>query len=446
MSGGHWFSKIGSGSRMKLLNLFLVSCLVVSPSVAVGSSDEDDMRDLPRPSFVDLGCVVRAYLSASDGFAIQELELDPDAARSLDGLARSLGSSPLYQTLLSKTKKWNAVPEWDAEAYYRQALVAERPFVDKFNDEVLGKIDSTLDSPKKSRRFRQILTQNMLRRGEFDGLITLHDIDVDLEDYLALQKEIRDIGKGSRAPSEETLRYRGGLRLVEEHLSPDEIARAAGEEYSGDLGKRKPATPTRLDLVPLEIINKPPIQVALSLTIEQVISLRETLDSLNRKYNERKEFDVATFGQDAKSVGELMDSWNADIVQRLEQILSDDQMLRLRQLVFQRHVRDLFIAKALQITGEPYDRSVDRGDASNWVQAEVYYKRQAYQLKRGFDIFASLVGSRKVERLCGKIVLSPSIYRTLDRKRDTEAMNQAIRILSEEKLTKPKSNPRREAP
>jgi len=199
--------------------------------------------------------------------------------------------------------------------------------------------------------------------------------------------------------------------MLSPKMSEEELAEVAGEEYAGLLGAQEvdivvdpPATAiTRL-------LAMPGVQVELGLTREQAAScsllgkeLSEHIRVVMRQANTRSD---AGTKEDRERAKESQKTIQSSVAERL----NPSQHRRLRQILFQYYVRCQDIDAALSVAGIEQTKT-NKVDETLWndVEAEAFYIGQLAQLKRGMEVFRPVVGDRRLERLCGKLVLSHSV-------------------------------------
>ena len=143
-----------------------------------------------------------------------ELDLDTEDIRQFVELFRAWSTSPEKLDLWEiKRNASQALDFSSCEDCYR-SFVFYTNQMNAINDIFLSEIDETLDSEEKSKRFRQLLRQNLLRLGDYECFLRTVEVEITPTQYKVFydgfngfpeQRQI-DIEKRSRSESKGVLK------------------------------------------------------------------------------------------------------------------------------------------------------------------------------------------------------------------------------------------------
>lgn len=365
-----------------------------------------------RPAMVTLGVAQTASAVASTTWIGNELGLDREVSGKLLAIAlrRHSDSKQLVQ-IREKYQHWAS--HWKMESYFQKGFVAESQLVESFNATVLEEIDSILDDEKRSARFRELYTQQLIQALDFDTVFRLNEITPKLDEYRALHLALSANEKTSRPGSmfaqqraslfEQQYLYEAAIRHVLGGWLPDaDRAKTLSvyllpSNHAGELG-------AAFDDAPWRLIATPAIQLELKLTAAQARKCSLSAAKSVRAISEDVAFELEASLSEEDYAKRVKD-FHEKMMQEISGLLDPAQMETLRLLLFQYFLVHEHPRLAMAAVGKDYDKSKRPWDIWYDVQTEAKYNQFVDSLKSGMQALAASVGKRKVRHICGKLVL-----------------------------------------
>lgn len=414
----------------------------------MGMAVVSNAAEFTKPNHMSFGCLNSAYSFASNGHCALELRLDKKEAAKLKDATWPYFRSAKSQEFRKSIRQWR-VEVSDLDDYY-DVFTRAKPYALQFNKEMFSIVDDVLETSSRKKRFRELLTQANLRKGDFDCLMRMHDLDVDRMKFRELQTKLHEAHQLLNVNTLQHLelsQYRIAKRMLSTQIDADELARIAGEDFLGDLGVRRgsSAAQTDFDEVPLMLLSRSKVLVELEVTARQLEELRPRLKELRNDYNAKSAVQLASLGGNPKDIQDELTGWNKAVHSQISEVLNEVQLNRLRQLVFQHHLRSFNLQLALN-AAERNDVRIEIDPLlSRWVQIEAFYESQIASFNQHYEILAWLVGERECRRLCGKVNIVHSLWRHHDIDRDEEILRavQARHSFPPRRKPNPRRNPRR---
>ena len=401
--------------------------------------------DSKRSVKTNMGCLIFAYLAAQDYHAQQQLDLDREEKQQLLSFA-VIKDIEEYKYFRKALRSWDGQDK-GVDACYRK-IEKERPFVQAWNKKMLQRVDDVLVDSKRKHQYRQLLSQMMLRFADFDGLLSLHGIQLELSEYKRMHKLIDERLTKSTVGTEQRFFYRAAMKLLAKHVADDVLQQMAGKEFAfTKVSSSGPEYPikTRFDTGSLELLSMPEVVIELGLSADQLTAIVNMRKKMRALVDEEAAVRAAAVQRDPRELAARAAEWNKELHQSIDAILTKEERRRLRELVFQYHICSDEPVKAFYAFEEDCPESVWRDTDWNFVRAEAFYAKQAHALKGGFDIFSEVVGKTRAQRLCGQLLLSPSPHTLTDPDKDNEIVTRILVEFGLDRL--PKSvNPRRTRP
>lgn len=284
----------------------------------------------------------------------------------------------------------------------------ERGEAEKLKSSFFSLVDEVLTKRRTKLRFKELLTQRMIQRGDWSGLIVLHDLRVDrskLKDVLVRSTaSVHGHGQGTR----DILRARAAKRLLSEVHDSVPVDSAFGVECEFTLCAKSPGPVVGYDPSWQELLGKATVIRELKLSVAQVVKLRLVLEQLNSKYTLPNATKYAVGVLLTTNVEEMFADWNSAIEKAISEVLTDEQTKRLRELVFQSHLRNLEFERAL--AGAKFPQKKLDPNMHVWVQSEEHYRNWMLSFSNGMKDFVELVGALKAKSLVGEISLPASVF------------------------------------
>ena len=113
----------------------------------------------------------------------------------------------------------------------------------------------------------------------------------------------------------------------------------------------------------------------------------------------------------AREISALMERWREEQWKHVGNVLEEDQVVRLKQILFQHHCSRVQIPWALFMAAKPFDPdNRDHGMIANDVQEQANFRWQAERLSKAFDALAETIGKSKARKVCGELTVFPHIF------------------------------------
>ena len=416
---------------MRSAAILLLSSLVCSSAIAERYA-------------TNYGILFTAYLCPRSFVGITELKLDEVQ------LAQLVRLNSDFRTEFADLHKefWKWTPDSD---YFRDGYVAKTEFAEKINARILADIDGVLETDDQRNRFRELLTQRLIAEFQFDGVLRLHKIKVTKQQHRQLVKAA--VQAVEDLPTFEEVRYESMLIGLASEIAQEDLAEAAGEPFTKPLRIGEWAFD---GVCPLEIYDPAPLKLIMRLEIqvELKFSAKQTLLTFSESSKDLREFPNAVTQRinailqqanekqrkkDEESLTADMQLWSSKRDDFINDLLTEEQAQRFRELLFQYDVKNGRLSHAAQLAGIPLsDQQVE--DARMKGQRVHHFREQTEKLKAGLGVLEELIGQRRPFQICGKISLLPRTHP--DAESDWER-NTRLEFEARTSGTQERRNPRR---
>ena len=364
------------------------------------------------PYNLQIGCPISAYSMARSVVGVQFLSVS-EAEQKEISISREIFRS-LYSPELRETRS-QFQSDWKPETYLE--WLKKSKFSRESCDYVFEDLDKIITEPSRQKTLRELFMQRALRQHDLDAIIILHKLDISLEKYENFYELVKE------SPPEQNPKYRieacMDLLVENELLTEEELKAACGERVTisgkskGYIGGYARYAGRYYQDAPMRYLQKGTVQAELSVSIKKLDEIRRMIKFVLDRQSEARAQQIMLSSTSAKAreISALIERWREEQWKHVGNVLEEDQVVRLKQILFQHHCSRVQIPWALYMAGKPFDPdNRDHAMIANDIQEMANYRWQAERLSTAFDALAKTTGKSKARRICGDLTVIPYIF------------------------------------